>query len=229
MIEVDTADFKADTIREGQVPVILHVFKIRNTGDSVLLIKNVRAGWGCAAVGSDSTILPGREGSITAEISTRHLYEGDFRKSITVTSNAKNKPSLTLSIAGYYKTVLEVEPHPAIRLSAAKESDTGVVVRIRTSKKFKVEKVEFKFKEGERGMDWETVLPLRFTCTFVELGKTAKKKDDRKRYKGKPIVCEIKLFHTPKLIQDKWGDFHIYTNLKEKKVITIPGMMEAKK
>jgi hypothetical protein len=43
-IAVDTADINYGTIMEGQVASIKHVFKIKNTGDSVLLIKSVKAG-----------------------------------------------------------------------------------------------------------------------------------------------------------------------------------------
>ncbi|MBN1129202.1 MAG: DUF1573 domain-containing protein [Chitinispirillaceae bacterium] len=44
MISVDAENYDVDTIIQGQVQVIKHTFKIRNTGDSVLLIANVRAG-----------------------------------------------------------------------------------------------------------------------------------------------------------------------------------------
>lgn len=43
-ITVDTADADVGTIIEGQVPIISHAFKIKNTGDSVLRITSVRAG-----------------------------------------------------------------------------------------------------------------------------------------------------------------------------------------
>lgn len=44
MISIDTADFNAGTIREGEVKAVKHVYKVKNTGDSVLQIKNVRPG-----------------------------------------------------------------------------------------------------------------------------------------------------------------------------------------
>lgn len=43
-IAVDTAEFNAGTIIEGQVPSIKHLYKIKNTGDTVLRIKSVKAG-----------------------------------------------------------------------------------------------------------------------------------------------------------------------------------------
>ncbi|MBN1129203.1 MAG: hypothetical protein JXA71_09470 [Chitinispirillaceae bacterium] len=158
-----------------------------------------------------------------------NLHEGGFRKSVTVQSNAKNTPALRLSVSGYFKTVLEIEPHAAIRLSGAPGSDTGEVIRIRTSKKFTVKKVAFTFKEGEQGMDWEIALPVKFTYKYVSADKAAGGKNRGRHYKGKPLICQIRLFHTPKLRDDKWGEFRIYTDLKERKEITVSGMMEAKK
>ena len=43
-ITVDTADYNAGTIIEGQMPLFKHSFMIKNTGDSVLKIQNVRPG-----------------------------------------------------------------------------------------------------------------------------------------------------------------------------------------
>jgi hypothetical protein len=44
VISVDLADFDAGTIVEGQTPLIKHVYKIKNKGDSVLQVKSVKAG-----------------------------------------------------------------------------------------------------------------------------------------------------------------------------------------
>jgi hypothetical protein len=44
VISVDTADIDFGTILEGQKTVVTHKYKIRNTGDSALHIKSVKAG-----------------------------------------------------------------------------------------------------------------------------------------------------------------------------------------
>ena len=49
-------------------------------------------------VGFDSIIQPGRVGTITPKIELKNLHGGAFMKSVTVTSNAKNTPSLRLSL-----------------------------------------------------------------------------------------------------------------------------------
>jgi hypothetical protein len=54
-------------------------------------------------VGFDTTILPGREGSITEEVSLAKVHDGPYTKCITVTSNAHNRPDQRLCIKGTVK------------------------------------------------------------------------------------------------------------------------------
>lgn len=44
MISVDSANFDLGVIRGGKVQSVKHAFKIKNTGDSVLSIKQVKPG-----------------------------------------------------------------------------------------------------------------------------------------------------------------------------------------
>jgi hypothetical protein len=43
-IEVDTPDVNVGLLQEGKQKLAEHVFKVKNTGDSVLVIKQVRPG-----------------------------------------------------------------------------------------------------------------------------------------------------------------------------------------
>ena len=43
-ITVDSVDYNAGTIMEGQMPSLKHTFVVKNTGDSVLKIQTVRPG-----------------------------------------------------------------------------------------------------------------------------------------------------------------------------------------
>jgi hypothetical protein len=58
----------------------------------------------------DSTILPGREGSLTPQVKLTGLRSGPFGKSISVESNATNQPRLVLTMKGYILPVLDVSP-----------------------------------------------------------------------------------------------------------------------
>jgi hypothetical protein len=44
MISVDTEEFDAGTLKASSTGSIKHVFKVKNTGDSVLVIRDVRPG-----------------------------------------------------------------------------------------------------------------------------------------------------------------------------------------
>jgi hypothetical protein len=43
-ISVDSATFDLGVIYEGKMPAATHVFKVKNTGDSTLFIKQVKPG-----------------------------------------------------------------------------------------------------------------------------------------------------------------------------------------
>jgi hypothetical protein len=44
MISVDIEEFDAGTIKAGTAASVKHVFKVKNTGDSALVIRDVRPG-----------------------------------------------------------------------------------------------------------------------------------------------------------------------------------------
>ncbi|MBN1759449.1 MAG: hypothetical protein JW863_14065 [Chitinispirillaceae bacterium] len=148
------------------------------------------------------------------------MHEGPFKKDITISSNAGNTPRLRLYISGYFKTVLEIEQHSSLWLSPGKESDTGVVIRLRTLKECKIEKVEFRYTENELGMQWESVVPIRFTYEYVK---------ENEQPADKPNLCRIRLFYSPGLSEEKWGKFYITTDLKTEKEIFVAGTMVGRK
>jgi len=43
-IKVDSVDWNAGVIKEGEVKVLKHTFIVKNTGDSILVIQQVRPG-----------------------------------------------------------------------------------------------------------------------------------------------------------------------------------------
>jgi hypothetical protein len=66
-------------------------FKFTNKGNSPLILSNVAASCGCTVPSwTREPVLPGNEGSIKVTYNT--AIAGNFTKSITVTSNAKNSP-----------------------------------------------------------------------------------------------------------------------------------------
>jgi hypothetical protein len=106
------------------------------------------------------------------------------------------------------------------------------MVRIKSLKRLKIEKVEFKFNEGSQGMEWKTTIPIKFEVTLLDSSKASKEKPDKKSKDEtivKPFVYQLRMHLNSELKTDQWGDVLVTTDLKEKKEIKLSGMLEAKK
>lgn len=71
-------------------------FKVKNTGDAELEIKNVAPSCGCTSSQFDKLIQSGKEGGITLEVKNTESYKGEVIKNATVTTNDPNQPTFTL-------------------------------------------------------------------------------------------------------------------------------------
>jgi hypothetical protein len=129
-------------------------------------------------------------------------------------------------LKGKYVTILDVEEPQPIKFSGTKGADTGAVVKIKSFRRLKIEKAEFKFNVGGAGMELKTVFPIKFEVTLVDSVKSQKAKDD---VTVKPFVYLIRLHLNSELKTDQWGDISLTTDLKEKKEIKFSGVIEAKK
>ena len=82
-----------------------HSFKVKNVGDSDLLIEGVAVSCGCTASDFTKTISPGKEGSITLAIEQTTGYSGEMLKTATVTTNDPRQKSFVLSLRARFKAV----------------------------------------------------------------------------------------------------------------------------
>ena len=74
-------------------------FKFTNTGDEPLIVSNVKSSCGCTIPKKPKKpILPGENGEIEVKYDTNRV--NPIRKTITVTSNAVNAPTVALKITG---------------------------------------------------------------------------------------------------------------------------------
>lgn len=98
-IKFDNTDHSYGDIKENGGKA-KHVFTFINTGTDTLILTKVQPGCGCTA--SDYTkngVAPGQKGFVSAEYDPMGR-PGPFKKSISVTSNAKTTPHVTLFIGG---------------------------------------------------------------------------------------------------------------------------------
>lgn len=93
----DNHDF--GTIRE-EIELAVAKFEFTNVGTGDLQVTHVQASCGCTATDYTSTIVkPGEKGYVTATYHTANR-PGEFRKSITVTVNDVENPTIVLFIKG---------------------------------------------------------------------------------------------------------------------------------
>jgi hypothetical protein len=166
---------------------------------------------------------------------------GEFRKYITVATNAKNNPSFKVSISGIFRPLVELEPSGSLRLSSAKEKDTGEIITIKTANK-DLKILDVLFKENGKELDWKATVPIKFSVTL----DTAKQKKDTVKVKkapakGKPdtakapgqtnelLIYKVRVSYVPSSKTDLYGEFVIKTNLKDKAELKVSGTLEAKK
>jgi hypothetical protein len=160
---------------------------------------------------------------------------------VTVSSNAKNEPSVRLSLGGTFRPMIEVEPL-SIRLTSAKGSDTGEIITMKTEKPdLKITEVFFTVTGGGKEMDWKSNIPLQFTMLGVETPKEKpeppKVKSERGKAKQEPVVAKekeplkyrMRISYTPFDKEDKYGEVTLKTNMTEKPELKISGVLEAKK
>ncbi len=77
-------------------------FKFTNTGDAPLVVSSATSTCGCTIPSfSREPIAPGKTGEIKVKYNTERI--GGISKTITVTSNAANEPTVYLRIKGVVK------------------------------------------------------------------------------------------------------------------------------
>jgi len=104
--------FKAETVDYGQIAKGsdgVRVFEFTNTGDSELVVSDVKSSCGCTVPKKpDGPIAPGESSTIEVKYDTNRV--GPIRKTVTVYSNA-DEPIKALKIKGEVladgKSVLE--------------------------------------------------------------------------------------------------------------------------
>lgn len=107
-LAVEQPQYNFGTIVQGTR--VDHVFTLKNTGDTPLLIKQVKPSCGCtAATVSSTTIMPGKKGEIKASFDSKNFY-GTVNKGIVVESNDAKTPAHNLSLTGTIVEELEVSP-----------------------------------------------------------------------------------------------------------------------
>ncbi|MEM7260769.1 MAG: DUF1573 domain-containing protein, partial [Planctomycetota bacterium] len=89
---------------------VSHTFNVKNTGDEVLRITQVKPGCGCTSKNFDREIAPGAEGKIELVIDTTKLRGKTVRKYATIFTNDPTQARAKVFMSGSVTTFVNTEP-----------------------------------------------------------------------------------------------------------------------
>jgi hypothetical protein len=157
-------------------------------------------------VGFDTTILPGREGSITPEVNLAKAHGGTFSKCVTVSSNARNKPDLHLCVKMTLKVPLAANPD-YIQMRRSKSGKFEVEITLSTDKPdLVVKEATFKSSQGTgpNQAAWLSSLPDHLMFTLTKPDKPAADGSWDYKLKLSEDIVDIK--------ENRFGEFTIVSN-----------------
>jgi hypothetical protein len=93
---------------------LTHTFVIKNIGDALLEIKDIDSDCACTAADSDRRIPPGGQGRIKLTIAPYSVLR-QFAKKTKVSFNDPDQPQVVLTMQGYGKPFIEIQPSHIIR------------------------------------------------------------------------------------------------------------------
>lgn len=115
-------------IKNGEV--VKYTYAFTNIGDRLLEITGVRPSCGCTAAGDWSKkVEPGQTGVIPIQFNSGN-FGGQVTKSVTVTCNDTNTPSVILQLKAMIWKAIEVSPQYAVLSVIADAPSSPAIVRI---------------------------------------------------------------------------------------------------
>lgn len=129
----------------GELPettVLTHDFKVKNGGDAVLHIKDVKPDCGCTLAYFDKTIPAHGEGKVTLKLDL-NSFQGYVKKSTAITTDDPANPRMTIFLEGTVKPLVAVLPAKSLYLQGMPDTVTEKVVDlVGSTKPFHITKVD---------------------------------------------------------------------------------------
>ena len=210
-IEFDTKTFQCGTVIEGKTELLNAVFNIKNTGDAVLKLENVRPGCGCTIVKYDTLIQPGKSAKIESTVRIKGYRNGPISKSITVTSNAQNEQSVQLTIKAVIESIIDISESNLFFENSGANHPKKIYLSTKKTD-LKISDIEFHSSEKKSDRpDWQATLPLKIQ--WIAVPKDSVRADGLKVYAFELIA--------PSVDNSQNGQITIKTNHPEKPEIII--------
>ena len=105
-------------------------FQFVNEGTGMLEVTSVAPSCGCMkTMGWDRRVESGQTGMVAIRYNSAH-YTGDFAKSVSVTCNDPNQPTIALEIKGIVWRPIEIKPPSAVLNLSAEVPSTAAAVQL---------------------------------------------------------------------------------------------------
>ena len=209
-IRFDAKTHDCGTIIEGKAEIVNVVFTVKNKGDAVLKITGVRPSCNCVVVRYDTAVQPGGTARIESFMNTRGFHSGPITKWIAVSSNAKNEPTVRLTIKAVYQARIDVLKKYLCFNESRNNKDTLCLATNKTD--FKISGAEFHYTgSASDNTDWQAMVPVAISVTGISRDST---RDDG------PVMYCFELV-SPQVKQSQEGDVIITTNHPGKPEITL--------
>jgi hypothetical protein len=211
-IEFDVRTFNCGVVIEGKTDKLNAVFTVRNTGNTLLKLTNVKPGCGCTVVKYDSQIKPGRSAKIESQVNIKGYNSGPISKGITVTSNAENEPSVRLTIEAVVQAVIAVS-ESYVNLDSKNTTVPHTIVLSSKKADLTVSDVSFRQNGNGKSPEWQSAIPFVIKHTFVSA-------DSMRADSSRVFKLDLYFPGTDKTVS---GDFIIKTNHPDKPEIIVRG------
>jgi lipoprotein-anchoring transpeptidase ErfK/SrfK len=218
-IEFDKTTFDCGTVAEGKVEKLNASFTVKNTGDAVLKIDNVRPGCGCTVVKFDTNIAPGKTGLIQSTVNIANYHSGSISKGVTVTSNAANISSQQLTISAFIQGSIDLS-ETYLTLSSGKPQSAHVLYLASAKKDLVVSDVTFKSSTSglpQTGTAWQNASAVSIQFKWIPTDST--------RAEDKYRIYKLEV-GAPAVSQQLMGDFVLKTNHADKREIVLHGSLD---
>jgi len=128
-IQFEKPIYDFEKVKSGEL--VKHTYIFTNIGDEMLIITNVQPSCGCTTAGDwTHQVEPGKTGTIPVQFNSAN-YGGLVVKQVTVTSNDKGQPSVTLQLKGTIWKPVDINPSFAVlNVSAESTNHSSTTVHI---------------------------------------------------------------------------------------------------
>lgn len=109
-VQVDPMEIDLGTIDEGKS--FDRFLEVKNIGDGVLVVEEVKTSCGCTAAAVDGTteLKAGESQKVKVTFNSKGQHEGPFSKKVTVTTNDPEKKAVEVSLVGSVHTPVRWNP-----------------------------------------------------------------------------------------------------------------------